>query len=201
MPFPEPTHPGHTFLGYRGVSKRHFFIDTNNKAIKYNPPPPAVAGATQLGAGVYVTTHLRDAQDYAQDSAWNYYCSKFKSKSKYQDDGEARDTFTKSKTWMQWGEIHAVFMPTAKFNSEKASIADFSHVNVDKMGDFVGANLLNYVSQNGGKISGVKSGLFEHIQIVIYPPHTASLFIKNITKEASDYLDREGGGNAQGGSA
>lgn len=191
MPFPEPSHAGHTFLGYRGVSKGHFLIDPNNKAIKYNPPPPAIAGATQLGAGVYVTTNLRDAQDYAQDSAWNFYCNKFKSKAKLRDDEAARLVFEKSKTWMKWGEIHAVFMPTQKVESDRAPIADFSHVNIDRMGEYVGANMMSYVNRNRDKISGVKSGLFDHTQTVIYPPHTAALYVKNITKEASEYLDNE----------
>ncbi|NHR07058.1 hypothetical protein HA052_17855 [Chromobacterium haemolyticum] len=68
MTFPTPSHSGHVFIGYRGVSKKHFFID-QTKSIRYMPPPAHAMGASQLGAGIYITDSVEIALDYAQDSA------------------------------------------------------------------------------------------------------------------------------------
>jgi len=179
MPFPQPTHTNHTFLGYRGVSKGHFFIE-KNKAIRYTPPPPAIAGATQLGVGVYVVSHVREALDYALDSAWNYYCNKFKSKDA--DDAKARKTF-EQEHWKQWGRVHAVFVANAKFNSTKSQFSDFSHVNIDRTGSFIAENMMNFIARSPEPIWALKTQLFDKMQTIIYPPHTATLLINDITEE------------------
>jgi hypothetical protein len=183
MPFPEPTHTNHTFLGYRGVSRKHFFI-ANTKAIRYTPPPKAIAGASQLGDGVYVVSHVQEAIDYALDSAWNYYCNVFKSKDV--NDSTARATFEQER-WKQWGRVHAVFVPDAKFNSNKFPLADFSHVNIDRTGDFVAKNMMTFIARRPKQTWALKTQLFDKIQTIIYPPHTAALFVKDITEEAWEW--------------
>lgn len=194
MPFPEPQHSGHVFLGYRGVSIKHYLIDPGTKAIKYNPPPPGVTGAAQLGAGVYIVNNLRTAADYAKDSAWNCYCNNFKNKNV--DDDKARLSFEHN-TWKNWGRIHAVFMPEQKYHSQYSEILDFSHVNIDKTGDFIwdnmrnSYNLYNKSRTSISRASGLKTQLFDDIQTIIYPPHTGALFIKDITEEAAKYLDSD----------
>lgn len=179
-----PSHAGHTFLGYRGVSMRHFTVGAN-KAIAYRTPPADVAGAAQLDAGVYVTSILRDALDYALDSAWNLHSSKYKSVDV--DDDNARGIFERGR-WTLNGRIHAVFMPTAKYESSKAQLADFSHVNIDRTGDFIRDNMMNYVQKNRDSIWGVKTQLFGGFQTVIYPPHIGSLFVMDITDDAVKHL-------------
>ncbi len=179
MPFPQPTHSGHTFLGYRGVSKKHYIVEKNS-TIKYTPPPPAIVGASQLGAGVYVVSDVGAALDYALDSAWNYYCSKFKSKDV--DDDEARKTFDQE-AWKQWGNVHAVFVPDEKFNSNKADFADFTHVNIDRTGNFIFDNMKAAMSRNPKPTWALKTQLADQIQTIIYPPHTAALFVKDVTDE------------------
>lgn len=175
--FSEPAHPNHKFLGYRGVSKLHFFVDQTQKII-YKTPPAAVAGSAQLGGGVYVTSDVRLALDYALDSAWNAYCSRFTSK-----DPEGDRTVFYQEQWMQWGCVHAVFVPNAKYESDKATFADFSQVNIDRTGQFVHANMMARVSRIKPPVWALQTQLFENLQTIIYPPHTGALVAKDITND------------------
>lgn len=184
MPFPSPQHAGHTFLGYRGVSNAHFYVG-DAKSIRYTPPPPAVAGDVQLGQGVYVTDNPRTAMEYAQDSAWNYYCNQFRDKNV--EDDVARKVF-EGQEWTKWGRVHAVFLPTNKYSSEKAVMADFTHVNIDKMGDFVRSNMMSFRNQNKSKIYGIKTQLYDRdTQTIVYPPHTRPLYMKDVTDAVWQY--------------
>ncbi|WP_337882939.1 hypothetical protein [Chromobacterium haemolyticum] len=140
MTFPIPPHAGHVFIGYRGVSKKHFFID-QTKLIRYIPPPTHAMGASQLGAGIYVTDSVEMALDYAQDSAWNLYCGSFKNKNI--DDHGARFTFEKTQC-RKCGQVHAAFILTSKFNNTQDGIADFTYVNIDRSGSFIWDNIKSY---------------------------------------------------------
>lgn len=184
--FQQPTHANHTFLGYRGVSNKHFIVDSA-KAIRYTPPPAAIAGAAQLGQGVYVASDTGLALDYALDSAWNQYCNSFKSKAKLQDDADARRQFEQSGQWKQWGRVHAVFVPTAKFESSNIGLADFSQINIDRQGAFVQDNMNAAIARDPKPTWGVKTQLFDKFQTVIYPPHTGGLFVRDITDAVWDW--------------
>jgi len=183
MPFTQPTHTNHTFLGYRGVSNKHFSIESN-KAIRYLPPPPEIEGASQLGAGVYLVSNVRTAIDYAKDSSWNYYCSRYKSVSV--EDNVKRARF-EQEAWKLHGRVHAVFVTNAKYNSDKHNFADFSHINIDRLGNFSWNNIQAAIKRNPKSTWALKTQLFTDIQTIVYPPHTNGLFVKDITKEAIDW--------------
>lgn len=195
MPFEPPKHPGHVFLGYRGVSNAHFRID-ENKQIRYIPPPADVAGDVQLGRGVYVTSDLRDASDYAKDSAWNL--QKRQSKRFRQDDPYGmiyepmRKEFEKHR-WESLGRIHAVYMPEAK--ESKAPIADFSQIDLDRSpfhgNDMGQANMAHALKRDPVPHSGISTAHNSGAQTMIYAEHAHSLFVKDITREATDFIRRE----------
>lgn len=183
--FVQPTHTNHTFLGYRGVSRRHFVVE-NNKMIRYIPPPADIAGSYQLGRGVYVTSDVGKALDHAYDSAWEYYCSLHKDMSKYKDDSEVRKRF-ESQQWLQYGNVHAVFMPTAKVESVHQTMMDFSQINIDRQGDFVHRNMMAAIKREKKPIFALTTQYVHALQTIIYPPHTSALFVKDITTDVVEW--------------
>jgi hypothetical protein len=205
MSFDPPPHPGHSFVGFRGTSRAHYFID-KNQSIRYQRPPAEMTGSSQLGAGIYVTDSLSLALDYAQDQAWNLHVSRSKKRKERQRIAEQnadrrileevtreRDAFNVQQ-WRSYGRIHAVYIPVNKL--DRYSIADFGHVNYDKGDDaFKARNADAFVRKNETTLIGLTTEYARsatdnvtQLQTIIYPPHTGSLYVKDVTDEAVSYL-------------
>lgn len=76
----------HTFLGYRGCAKIDVVKNAFGKEVYKRDP--SIPGSRQLGEGLYVTSDISIAVDYAKSKALDYVASKFA-------DSPARDAFLK----------------------------------------------------------------------------------------------------------